>query len=126
MQMSKQVLSIQFVLKDGKLTPRDELAKEKYKMFMANVQETDIVDCVMEVVSPTNTKAQLAKIHACINELAKEQGCSAIDMKVQIKDRCGLKDKSFKDCSKDQLSEVIESILEIGRFLNINFQGTLD
>ena len=124
--MSKQVLSIQFVLKDGKLTPRDELSKEKYKIFVAGILENDIIDCVMEVVSPTNTKAQLAKIHACINEMAKEQGCSAQEMKDQVKAHCGLAGKSFKDCSKEQLSEVIESILEIGRFLNINFQGMKD
>lgn len=123
--MSKQVLSIQFVVKDSRLVPRNELAKEKYKLFVASIGPDDIVDCVMELISPTNTKAQLAKIHACINELAKEQGCSAIDMKNQVKKHCGLNDKSFKDCSKEQLSDVIESILEIGRFLNINFQGTL-
>lgn len=123
--MSKQVLSIQFIVKDGKLAPRNDLMKEQYKIFLASMQNGDIIDCVMELVSPTNTKAQLAKIHACINELAKEQGCSAAEMKMQIKDRAGLSDKSFADCSKEQLSEVIETILEIGRFLNINFQGTL-
>jgi hypothetical protein len=99
--------------------------KEQYKIFLSQIQNGDIVDCVMELVSPTNTKAQLAKIHACINELAKEQGCSPAEMKIQVKDRSGLADKSFGDCSKEQLSEVIETILEIGRFLNINFQGTL-
>jgi len=123
--MSKQVLSIQFIVKDGKLVARNELMKEQQKIFLSSVQNGDIIDCVMELVSPTNTKAQLAKIHACINELAKEQGCSPAEMKIQIKDRAGLKDKSFADCSKEQLSEVIETILEIGRFLNINFQGTL-
>lgn len=121
----KQVLSIQFNVKDGKLIPRNDLMKEQYKIFLSQMQNGDIVDCVMELVTPTNTKAQLAKIHACINELAKEQGCSPAEMKVQIKERSGLADKSFADCSKEQLSEVIETILEIGRFLNINFQGTL-
>jgi hypothetical protein len=123
--MSKQVLSIQFIVKEGKLIPRNDLMKEQYKIFLSQMQNGDIVDCVMELVTPTNTKAQLAKIHACINELAKEQGCSPAEMKVQIKERSGLTDKSFADCSKEQLSEVIETILEIGRFLNINFQGTL-
>lgn len=123
--MSKQVLTIQFNVKDGKLVPRNDLMKEQYKIFLSQIQNGDIVDCVMELVSPTNTKAQLAKIHACINELAKEQGCSPAEMKIQVKDRSGLADKSFADCSKEQLSEVIETILEIGRFLNINFQGTL-
>ena len=123
--MSKQVLSIQFNVKEGKLVPRNDLMKEQYKIFLSQIQNGDIVDCVMELVSPTNTKAQLAKIHACINELAKEQGCSPAEMKIQVKDRSGLADKSFADCSKEQLSEVIETILEIGRFLNINFQGTL-
>jgi hypothetical protein len=121
----KQVLSIQFNVKDGKLIPRNDLMKEQYKIFLSQIQNGDLVDCVMELVSPTNTKAQLAKIHACINELAKEQGCSAGEMKIQIKERSGLADKSFANCSKEQLSEVIETILEIGRFLNINFQGTL-
>ena len=121
----KQVLSIQFNVKNGILIPRNDLMTEQYKIFKSQLQNGDLVDCVMELVSPTNTKAQLAKIHACINELAKEQGCSAREMKIQIKERSGLADKSFANCSKEQLSEVIETILEIGRFLNINFQGTL-
>ena len=121
----KQVLSIQFNVKNGILVPRNDLMAEQYKIFLSQIQNGDLVDCVMELVSPTNTKAQLAKIHACINELAKEQCCSAGEMKIQIKERSGLADKSFANCSKEQLSEVIETILEIGRFLNINFQGTL-
>jgi hypothetical protein len=123
--MSKQLLSIKFIVKNSKLTPRNELMKEQYKIFLNTMQEGDLVDCVMELVTPTNTKAQLAKIHACINELAKEQGCSSADMKLQIKDRAGLSNKSFADCSKEQLSQVIEIVIEIGEFLNINFRGTL-
>jgi hypothetical protein len=124
--MAKQVLSIQFIVKDGKLVARTEIMKEQQKIFLSSIQDGDIVDCVMELVTPTNTKAQLAKIHACLNELAKEQGCSSADMKLQIKDRAGLSNKSFADCSKEQLSQVIEIIIEIGEFLNINFRGTLD
>ena len=72
--------------------------------------------------------AQLAKVHACIRELAKESGYTFEEMKVLIKERSGLcydagdatLCKSFADCSKDELVLAIEACVEVGKIYNIN------
>ena len=88
----------------------------------------------MESEVDNGTVPQLAKIHACIRELAKETGYTFEDMKLEIKRQAGLcikKEmsgevflvcKSFSRCSKDELALVIEAIVQIGDSLNINFR----
>jgi hypothetical protein len=72
------------------------------------------------------TLAQIAKIHACIRELAIELGYTFDDMKAEVKRRNGMlindKCKSFADCSKEELALVIQSIIQIGDLANINFR----
>jgi predicted DNA-binding antitoxin AbrB/MazE fold protein len=128
-----QSLTLRMYKKDGKLIIPEGLSMEKFKFFLNTLQEGETVDVLFEIRSATGTKAQLAKIHACINEMAKEQGQSAEETKKDIKHKCGLytEDKnnrvyrSFSDCSKDELSNVIEVIHELGVFLNINFGDLL-
>lgn len=133
--MAKQVLSIEFKKKDGKLIIPTKLGLEQYKLFLANLPEGSAVECVMEMKSKDYTKAQLAKVHVCIKEIADIQGDTVTAVKEEVKRQCGLtyKDdkgvtryKSFTSCSKEDMSNVIEVIIQMGNFLNVNFQGTLD
>lgn len=133
--MAKQILSTQFKKEKDKLVPANPLAKEQYKIFVNSLSEGDTVECVMELKSKNNTKAQLAKIHVCIKEIANEQGDSVESVKNEVKRICGMayknddgevKYQSFADCSKEELSNVIETIIQIGHFLNVEFRGTLD
>ena len=109
------------IKKDGKLTylePKEQLA---YKMFIDKLEEGQIVDMYIDLASADHSKAQLAKVHACIREMAKESGYTFDEMKCVIKDATGLADKSFADCSKDELMLAIESCIQIGREqFNIN------
>ena len=80
----------------------------------------------IDLASKDHSKAQLAKVHACIRELAKETGYSFNEMKDVVKKHAGLcedKDcyKSFADCSKDEITLAIQSCIEIGEDLNITF-----
>jgi hypothetical protein len=57
--------------------------------------------------------------------MAKESGVTFEEMKLMIKQKAGLhlKDgqfKSFADCSRDDLSGVIQTILEVSEFLGMN------
>jgi len=110
-----------FIKKNGRLTfltPQDKLA---YEIFVEKLQEGDKIDMFIEVYSPDHSKAQLAKVHACIRELAKESGYSFDDMKLIIKDSSGLNGKSFADCSKNELMLAIEACIQIGgENFNIN------
>lgn len=109
------------IKKAGKLTylePKEQLA---YKMFVDKLEEGQIVDMYIDLASADHSKAQLAKVHACIRELAKESGYTFDDMKTIIKSSSGLKDKSFSDCSKSELMLAIEACIQIGgENFNIN------
>jgi hypothetical protein len=109
------MFSGKFIKKDGKLTyasPQDKLA---YDMFLSKLEDGQIVDMYIDLASADHSKAQLAKVHACIRELAKESGYTFDEMKIVIKQASGLEDKSFADCSKDELMLAIEACIQIGR-----------
>ena len=109
------MFSGKFIKKDGKLTyasPQDKLA---YDMFLSKLEDGQIVDMYIDLASADHSKAQLAKIHACIRELAKESGYTFDEMKIVVKQASGLEDKSFADCSKDELMLAIEACIQIGR-----------
>jgi hypothetical protein len=104
-----------FIKKNGKLiyaTPQDKLA---YKIFVDRLKEGDKVEMYIDLAGADHSKAQLAKVHACIRELAKEAGYTFDEMKLLIKDAAGLKDKSFADCTRDELMLAIQACIDIGR-----------
>lgn len=129
----KKTFVIKFKKKDGKLYPKDGLMHERYKQFVASLTESEEIECIMEAVEPNNTKAQLAKIHVMIKEIADETGEDVKEIKKNIKDQCGLTYyvdniktyKSFADLNKKDLSDTIEKMYLIGEFLNINFKKDL-
>ncbi len=132
--MSKQILSIEFKKENGKLIPATALMKEQLKLFVKHLPDNATVECMMELRTKNNTKAQLAKIHVCIKEIADTQGDTPQAVKEEIKRQCGMgytnkngenKFISFADCSKEELSNVIEVIIQMGYFLNVDFRGTL-
>jgi len=129
----KQLLAVKLVKKGNKLVMSTKLDTEKYKIFIASLEEGTEIEGLFEVKEKDNTKMQLAKIHVCIKEMANEQGDDIPSMKREVKRRCGMsytddngkeQFESFADCSKEELSNVIEEINKMGAFMNINFEGT--
>ena len=129
--MSKNnIYHSKFIKQAGKLVAT---SKSSYDIFMKSVDEGQVVDIFMESGEDDGTIPQLAKIHACIRQLAKDTGHSFEDMKFEIKRHSGLcikrningvlylDCKSFADCSKDELGLAIQSIIEIGETVGINF-----
>lgn len=109
------MFSGKFIKKNGKLVyngPQDKLG---YEIFISKIPEGQLVEMYIDLADTNHSKAQLAKVHACIRELAKESGYTFDDMKVIIKETSGLKDKSFADCSKDELMLAIETCIQIGK-----------
>jgi hypothetical protein len=109
------MLSVKLVKKDGKLTYTDEKSKLAYMIYADKLSEGQLVDMYLDLADADHSKAQLAKVHACIRELAKESGYTFDEMKLVIKQASGLEDRSFGDCSKDQLMLAIEACIQIGR-----------
>jgi hypothetical protein len=118
---------------DGYLQPISSTLP-RYMEFIASLQDDQKVEIFMEANEDSGTVPQLAKIHVCIRELAKELGYTFEDMKLEVKRKAGLCIKkglggevfmickSFADCSKDELGLTIEAINEIGDTVGINFR----
>lgn len=122
------MFSFKLTKKNGNLVHINESTKISYQLFLDKLQEGQEVEVFMGLTSDNGSLAQLAKIHACIRELAKESGYTFDEMKFIVKQHSGLcydgggaeYCKSFKECSKDELAMAIESAVELGRDLNIN------
>lgn len=118
---------------EGYLVPSTKSDTVKLEAFKQGLGAGQIVDVFMEADEDNGTLPQLAKIHACIRELAKTTGYTFEDMKLEIKRQAGLcvrKElggevfmvcKSFGRCSKEELALAIEAILQAGDTVGINF-----
>lgn len=108
-------------------------AEEKlYKLFLDNLVPGQTVEVFFDANKDDGTLAQLAKIHKCIREIAKETGNDFEDIKDLIKVRAGFcfkknidgeiitKCKSFGKASKEDLGFVIEALIKLGDMVNIN------
>jgi hypothetical protein len=119
------MFSFKLIKKNGKLVYINERTKITYQLFLDKLAEGQEIEVFMGLSSSNGSLAQLAKIHACIRELANEAGYTFDEMKVIVKKHAGLcmddeNCKSFKDCSKEELAMAIQSAIEIGADLNIN------
>jgi hypothetical protein len=141
--MTKQkqnILHIQYKILDSKdewgnpykrLYPLDTA---KHDHFLNSLENNQIVDAFYDANKDDGTLAQLAKVHACIRQIAIDTGDNFEDLKFEVKKMSGLcvaKEingekflvcKSFSKCSKEELGLVIETIIQIGDTVGINFR----
>ena len=118
------------IKESGKLVYLDDKSKLNYKLFLDKLPEGQEVEMFIGLTSSDKSVAQLAKVHACIRELALESGYTFDEMKIIIKEKSGLSYdgggaivfKSFADCSKNELLLAIQACIEIGKDLNINLE----
>jgi hypothetical protein len=135
MSQKDNIISIKLIKKNGQLIYKNKGMKALHNEFIASMVEGQTVEMFLESYKDDGSNLQLAKIHACIRKLAEEIGFTFEEMKKEIKRRSGLAHgdlnssdgyvKSFGDCSAEELSLVIQTIIEIGDFVNINFRGKL-
>jgi hypothetical protein len=98
------------------------------KDFLKKLQEGDKIEAYLAKSEGTDgTLAQLAKVHACIKELARFTGNRFQEIKNVIKYKAGLIDvhtgdlRSFGDCSKGELSDAIQTCIDIGNEIGYYF-----
>ena len=128
--MSKQNFFSNLIKKDGKLKHGIKAKETIYNKFVDNLPEGSKVEVFYSVSGPKGSNAQIAKIYVMLRELANEIGYSLEEMKLIVKRKSGLcfnRDeqeycKSFGECDKDELSSVIQNILEIGDGLGSNLR----
>jgi len=109
------MFSGKFIKKNGKLIFNSLQDKLSYEIFVDKIKEGQVVEMYIDIVGQDHSKLQLAKVHACIRELSKESGYNFDDMKQLIKEKSGLQDKSFANCTKDELMLAIQSCIDIGK-----------
>jgi hypothetical protein len=117
------MFTVKLVKRDGKLVYPDDKSKLNYQIFLDKLPEGQKVEMYIGLADADHSVAQLAKVHACIRELAKESGYTFDEMKMIIKRQSGLcydggdaeYCKSFADCSKDELVLAIEACIQLGR-----------
>jgi hypothetical protein len=140
MKQKSNVLHIQYKVLEYKdewgtlykrLYPQDI---QKHDAFLDGLEAGQIVDGFYDANKDDGTLAQLAKVHACIRQLAIDTGDNFDDLKFEVKKMSGLcvaKEingekflvcKSFSKCSKEELGLVIETIIQIGDTVGINFR----
>lgn len=122
----KQIFSATLIKKDGKLEYALDAKKQLYKEFVDSLDDGTKVEIFMDVSGNKGSKAQLAKIHAMLRQLANDIGDDFDSIKYEIKERSGLcidhQCKSFGDCDRDELNSVIQVILQYGDFVGSNLR----
>lgn len=131
MSQKNNIFHGQFIKQGDKLVAQSS-SQARFEAFVKALEPGQIVDMFAESTTANGTLAQLAKIHACIRELAKETGVDFGDMKDLVKKRTGFcikkevdgemitKFKHFSKASKEDLALVIEGIVTLGDILNVN------
>lgn len=119
------------IKKDNKLVYNTKKDKLLYNLFISKIKEGEEVEIFVCLKGSKASLAQIAKVHACIREIAGELGFSFDDLKLIIKEKAGLfyevEDeghkkvicKSFGDCSKLEITLAIEACNDIARSNNI-------
>ena len=106
--------------KHGLSTSTEE--KHKLDAFVNSLPDGTQIECYYSVILDPREKSlgQLAKVHVLIKQLASDTGHSVGEIKDVIKDRSGLINiesgevKSFRDCSKTELSTAIQECINLG------------
>jgi hypothetical protein len=122
------MFTVKLIKQGGKLVYPDDKSKLNYQIFLDKLSEGQKVEMFIGLADTNHSVAQLAKVHACIRELATESGYTFDEMKTLVKQQSGLcydgggatLCKSFADCSSQELILAIQACIEIGRDLNIN------
>jgi len=111
---------------------RDKIAEREW---LKTLPKGTIVDRVMEVEVDEATRPQIQKIHAMIGEIAQTGGIGFEEAKLLVKRHAGMAVeypigdgktewtiKSFKRCSRTEISNAIEAAILVGDHLKLNLR----
>jgi len=124
-----QNISVRFAKHGGELKPLTVQDGAKYFEFRKELAEGEEIELFITKIENENdaTAGQIAKIHAMIRDLARETGNTFDEMKVTVKEKAGLINPaskecvSFAKCNKKELSDAIQTCIEIGNFIGYYF-----
>lgn len=129
--MSKQpdkIFISRWVKRHGKLEFKVGTDASLFDALLKNMREGQVVDFMIDFSSDDGLLSQISKLKAGTREIARESGHSFIDIERQIKKNAGLYNelndtyKSFAHCSREELGNAIQILIEIGEQLNLNLR----
>lgn len=119
---------------EGKLVYVNSAAGKQYETFLSHIEEGQFVDVFFAANKDDGTLAQIAKAKVCAREIATFTGETFDTVERRIKRKSGLSirieedgeifliTKSYANCSKEEMGLVIQTIIEMGEFLNMNLR----
>jgi hypothetical protein len=116
------MLIAKLVKKNGKLEYLDSKDKVKYNLLLEKIPDNGVVEVLFTIQHNKASNAQISKLHASIRQIAFELGNSFDDIKSIIKLKTGLihnddkgnvVEKSFADCTKEEISLAIETCQDL-------------
>jgi hypothetical protein len=124
-----QNITVKFVKHNGQLKPLTSTDATLYNEFKKDLVDGEMIELYITRITEEDDKTigQLAKVHACIRDLARFTGHTFEEMKDAVKEKAGLYDpasknyKSFAECSKTELSDAIQICIEIGNTVGYYF-----
>lgn len=123
-------ITIKVIINGTEIIPASKEDAGKLKLFAMGTKKEQEIEAYITVLDDNKkTAGQLAKAHALIREIANSTGHTFDEIKLVIKQNTGLlvlatsttpeSVKSFADCSKEEMSRVIEECIELGHELGI-------
>lgn len=120
------ILNVSYKKVNGQLVWINSRDKELFDKHVAELREGQKITAVYDLNSDSGRLSQIAKLKAGIREISREVGETFEDMQNRIKKGAGYPKnsegeyKSFADASKEELSDAIQSMIELGDFMGIN------
>jgi hypothetical protein len=117
-----------WIKRHGKLEFKLKQDSGLFDVLVKNMREGQVIDFMVDFSSDDGLLSQIAKLKAGTRQIAKESGHSFIDIEHQIKKSAGLYNelnetyKSFAHCSREELGNAIQILIEIGEQLNLNLR----
>lgn len=113
------------IKKNGRLVFKNNSDLKTFQELTDKLREGTVIEQMTIFDRDDGSLSQIAKVKAMIRELAKEIGDTFLNTEVAVKKECGLIDlkgdvRSFGDCSKEELSDVIQHLIQRGKWIGIN------
>lgn len=125
--MENKLLIVKLIKRNGRLQFKNAADLSTFQALVGQMKEGEVIEQMTNFSHQDGMLSQIAKVHAMIKDIAKETGDTVQNTKKSIKKQAGLVTlngdlKSFGDCSFQELSDVIQMLIETGDFLNLNLR----
>lgn len=125
--MENKILVVKLIKLNGRLVFKNKSDQTVFLKLQAGLREGQVIEQMTSFDKDDGTLGQLATVHAMIADIAKHMGETTSNIKVMVKKECGLFDlngnvKSFGVCSKDELNDVKEQLIQMGEFLGLKLR----